>query len=39
MEYLDTNYKSKVAQTNRKIDLNTAPGRASFKMVFESIIS
>ena len=39
MEYLDTNYKSKIAQTNRKIDLNTAPGRASFKMAFESIIS
>lgn len=39
MEYLDTNYKSKIAQTNRSVDLNNAPGRASFKMTFESIIS
>lgn len=38
MEYLDTSYKTKVARFNQKIDLNNAPGRASFKKVFEAII-
>lgn len=38
MEYLDTLYKTKVARFNQRIDLNSAPGRASFKKVFESII-
>ena len=40
MEYLDSSYKTKVVNgSSRQIDLNNAPGRASFKMVFESIIS
>lgn len=38
MEYLDTSYKTRIARFNQKIDLNNAPGRASFKKVFESII-
>lgn len=38
MEYLDTAYKSHISQTDRFVDLSNAPGRASFKLVFESII-
>lgn len=39
MEYLDVNYKSKIAKKNQKIDLNNSAGRASFKLAFESIIA
>lgn len=39
MEYLDSAYKTKVARYGRQIDLNNAPGRASFKLAFESIIA
>ena len=39
MEYLDSAYKTKVARYGRQIDLNNAPGRASFKLAFESIIT
>lgn len=39
MEYLDSAYKTKIARYARQIDLNNAPGRASFKLAFESIIS
>lgn len=39
MEYLDSAYKTKVAKNGRQIDLNNAPGRASFKLAFESIIA
>lgn len=39
MQYLDELYNTKIAKSNRLIDLNNAPGRASFKKVFESIIS
>ena len=39
MEYLDSAYKTKVARYSRQIDLNNAPGRASFKLAFESIIA
>lgn len=39
MEYLDSAYKTKIARYGRQIDLNNAPGRASFKLAFESIIT
>lgn len=39
MEYLDSAYKTKLARYGRHIDLNNAPGRASFKLAFESIIA
>lgn len=38
-EYLDNNYKPVIATFDRKLDLNTASGRASFKKVFESTIT
>ena len=38
MEYLDPIYRTKIAKSNRKIDLNNAPGRASFKMAFEKVM-
>lgn len=39
MEDLDSVYRTRILRSNQKIDLNNAPGRASFKKVFESIIS
>ena len=39
MEHLDSAYKTKIARYGKQIDLNNAPGRASFKLAFESIIT
>lgn len=39
MEYLDSTYKTKIAQSGKMVDLGNAPGRASFKMIMESIVT